>query len=441
MPHCIDAELSVIGSLLLESSAIDRVSNILLSGSFFYDERHRIIYDVIQSIDNEGRKPDIIIISEEIGKLGNIDIVGLDYITDLYSSAISSVNVEEHASMIRDCYLRRQMIESGLRTISQAYDDTQESFSILSNTDTDIQNIMAEAIGRDQTEDLQIILGKALDSLYERIEKRKNNQMSGIPTGLKELDKYTNGWQDSDLVILAARPAMGKTAFALHTAKAAAINGKYVVLFNLEMNQVQLVNRMILSETSVHPNRFNAGNLINDEIVNIEKAINSLYNLNISIDGNTDVTMSYIRNKCRLLKKKGQCAMIIIDYLQLVSSSSDKNRTREQEVSQISREAKLMAKELNVPVLLLSQLNRDVDKRQSKKPLLSDLRESGSIEQDADIVIFIHRPGYYDRANEELKGYGELIISKYRNGNPGEIPFRYNDSLTQIFDINDTLPF
>jgi replicative DNA helicase len=278
------------------------------------------------------------------------------------------------------------------------------------------------------------ILNEAVAEMYFRIDKHRKGIQPGITTGLAELNLKTTGWQKSDLIILAARPAMGKTAMALHFAKRAAKNGTPVALFSLEMSDVSLANRIILSETEIDPDNFKQGKISNIEAAEIEKAIRTIYNYPIYVDSNSSVSMNYIHAKARVLHKKGKCDLLIIDYLQLAAEKGDKNRNRENEVSAMSREAKLIAKDLDIPVILLSQLNRDVDKRRNKVPVLADLRESGAIEQDADQVIFIHRPEYY--SGNAMKGYGELIIAKYRNGNTGIVPFKYNESMTKIFDFD-----
>jgi replicative DNA helicase len=289
-------------------------------------------------------------------------------------------------------------------------------------------------IGQSDIKPLSEIMNLTVEAMYRRKLLAEKGVQSGITTGLADLDRITGGWQQSDLVILAARPAMGKTAVALHFARKAAEAGAAVAMFSLEMSAVSLGNRLALSQTDVDSDRFRLGKLSREEALDIENAASKLYHLPVYVDSNAAVTMGYIHSRCRMLKKKGKCSMIIIDYLQLAGEKGDRNRNRENEVSQMSREAKLIARELDVPVILLSQLSREVEKRSNKVPMLADLRESGAIEQDADMVIFIHRPEYYDKGAET--GYGELIVSKYRNGKTGIVRFKYNESLTRIYDYD-----
>lgn len=278
----------------------------------------------------------------------------------------------------------------------------------------------------------------SIDEVEQRTTNFRRGITNGIHTGSHNLDKITGGWQKGDLIIMAARPAMGKTAFALSILEAAAITGNDVAMFALEMKGERLIDRLILEKTGIADWKYKQGNLTNEELEAIAATSSHLYNLPVYIDDNSCQTISRIKSKCRVLKRKGRCKLIIIDYLQLTEGESD-TTSREQEIARISREAKKMAKTLDVPVIMLSQLNRALEARADKRPHLSDIRESGAIEQDADMVMFIHRPEYYKQKliykNEEIENGIELIIAKYREGATGSVFFRHDGSVRHITDV------
>lgn len=431
LPQAVDAEKCVIGALLLERRAIDVVMPVL-SIEMFYDNKHRIIYEAILSLNKAQKPVDMVTVAQEIISVGKSDEVTPYDISNLTSGVSSSAHIEHHALIVKDKYVLRRIIEVGEAAKRDSYEGMEDVGDILAKVDRDIESLQGELIGGSDTKHIAPILKQSITEMYKRKDLAAKGYQSGINTGLSSLNKIANGWQSAELIIIAARPAMGKTAIALHFAKIAAQSGVPVSLFSLEMSDVSLANRLLLSETDIQPDHFKSGKLSNEETIEIEKASGRLGKLPIYVDDNASVSMSYIRSKCRLLHKQGKCRMVIIDYLQLAGGTGQKNRSREQEVSQMSREAKIIAKELNIPVLLLSQLNRESENRKDKRPLLSDLRESGAIEQDADMVILIHRPAYHDKEAE--KGYGELIIAKYRNGATGILKFKHNDSLTKISD-------
>jgi replicative DNA helicase len=378
---------------------------------------------------------DLLTVIEKLRHLDTLESAGgVSFVAQLSQKIISSAHLEYHCRIIKQQYLRRKFIENCQIDCKMAFDDTEDIDDIFYKHGKDLEILQEIGVGNQNIKPLCEILIESVSEMYLRKEKAEKGIQPGITTGLADLNRLTGGWQKSDLVILAARPAMGKTAMALHFAKRAAKTGTAVAMFSLEMSDVSLGNRFLLSETDVNPNDFKLGKISQEDSAKIEKAVGKMYQYPIYIDSNASVTMSYIHSRCRLLKKRGKCEMIIIDYLQLAVEKGDKNRNRENEVSKMSREAKLIAKELDVPVILLSQLNRDVDKRSNKVPVLADLRESGAIEQDADMVIFIHRPEYYDKNSKN--GYGELIIAKYRNGYTGKVLFKYNESMTKIYDYD-----
>jgi replicative DNA helicase len=434
MPHAQELEEAVIGALLLESEAFGRAKEIV-SPEMFYDRRMGIVYEAVCRLAAGFKVIDMLTVMERLCSDGLLEEAGGAYgIARLTNNIVSSAHLEYHCRIIQQQYIRRKFIEICLQDVSLAFDGTEDIDDILYGNSKKMEILQEAVIGQSDIKPLSEIMNLTVEAMYRRKLLAEKGVQSGITTGLADLDRITGGWQKSDLVILAARPAMGKTAVALHFARKAAEAGTAVAMFSLEMSDVSLGNRLALSQTDVDSDRFRLGKLSQEEALAVENAASKLYHLPVYVDSNAAVTMGYIHSRCRMLKKKGKCAMIIIDYLQLAGEKGDRNRNRENEVSQMSREAKLIARELDVPVILLSQLSREVERRNNKVPVLADLRESGAIEQDADMVVFIHRPEYYDRNAE--KGYGELIVSKYRNGKTGIVKFKYNESLTRIYDYD-----
>lgn len=434
----IEAEQAVIGAIISREHVLDDVISIL-QPEMFYDHRYRTIYEAILSLHHKRKPIELISVTQEVASMGKAEEVTPFFITQTLGASLTSVYAVEHALLIKQKYLQRKTIEFSHHVREQAYDDMEDIGDVLYRAGEQIEGLQETLIGQDEIKSLQEISQIALSELERKMKLHTSGIPAGVSTGLADLDRITSGWQKSELMVIAARPAMGKTALCLHFAKAAAMTGVPVAVFSLEMSDINLYNRLLLSECDMDAGKLKSGNIGPAELEQIEKGAMTLYKLPIYVDDNASVNLSYIRSRCRLLKKRDKCGMVIIDYLQLVSESGQYNRSREQEITRMSREAKIIAKELDVPVLLLSQLNRDVEKRADKKPLLSDLRESGSIEQDADMVIFIHRPAYYgqetkDIAGNRIKNYGELLIQKNRNGSVGVVRFTHNDTLTKIFD-------
>ena len=443
VPSSPEAEQAVNGSLL--SFGGDKVFDAIssdLSKDMFYDIRHAILYEAIQSLFANNKPCDIVSVMNEIRSMGKIEEVPPHFIAETSNHGYDSFHVVEHALMIKQKYLQRKAIELFHVLLQQAYDDTEDIGDVLFNAGKSLEQMQQDLIGKNDAQSFKDIAKAALKNIEHKMGLYASGQQTGITTGLQDLNSMTSGWHGGELIVLAARPAMGKTAVSLHFAKSAAKQGIPVVIFSLEMDSISLFERFIASESNVHPSKLKSGNINNEELQAIDHSTGSiLYNLPITINDNAAISMSYIRSICRLHYRQGKCGLVIIDYLQLVTESSNGNRNREQEISRMSREAKIIAKELNVPVILLSQLNRDVDKRPDKKPILADLRESGAIEQDADMVMFVHRPEYYgisdkDSSGQEISNYGELIIAKHRNGSVGTVKFKHNGSLTKIFDYD-----
>lgn len=438
LPYSLEAEKTVIGALLLESTAIHEVAPILAAGCF-YDPKLATIYEAIEAMNEKGMAIDMISVTKELISRGNLEEVGgMLMISQLTSSVANSSHIVEHALYIHQLYLSRRLAIAGQTIVGKALDQTNDIDDIIADSLKQVESISGEACFNTQTVDLSHAARKAITLYVEREEMVRNGRKTGISTGLERLDRITGGWKSSQLVILAARPAMGKTAMLLHFARAAACLNVPVVIFSLEMSADDLTDRLMLSESRLDADRYKNGYLSDSEKPILCAAADRLSLLPVTIDDTANLPMQQIKARAKNLQRKGKCGMVMIDYLQLIDMrSSNKNYNREQEVSQCSRSAKLMAKELGVPVILLSQLSRKNEERTDKMPILSDLRDSGAIEQDADIVLFIHRPEYYDEKNAE-KGVGKLILAKHRSGASGVMRFRYNESLTQIKNYEDS---
>ncbi len=444
-PQATEIEEIVLGSLMLENSAIDIVQ-IRLSPETFYKTAHQIIYKAIILLHHRNEAVDIMTVTSELKKLNELDNVGgAFYITQLTSRIASSANIEHHVSILVEQYMKRSVIQCCNNSISESYYEGSDAFDVVEKLDNDLTKILEQAGKGSSMEKINLPLTKAIEELKNRELMAKNGKATGIDTGLTELNKLTGGWQNSDLIIYAGRPGMGKSSMMLHHALSAAITGVHVCIFTLEMSSVSLTNRLIQTVCDINSEHFKSGQITQSDWAEALKAMDIIAKLPIYIDQQSSTSMHYIKSQSRLLKKKGECGMIIIDYLQLIDMKTEKTiRNREQEVAEASRQAKIIAKELNVPVMLLCQLSRKVEDRKDGKPMLSDLRESGAIEQDADLVIFVYRPEYYGfeaiTGIESAKGYGELLIEKHRNGPTGPSRFRYNESLTKISDFDTNTP-
>lgn len=444
----IDLEEIVLGAILIERDAFSLVDSIL-KPEHFHLSSNRVIYEAANSLFKNQEPIDAATVTVQLLKSKNLDSAGGALrLAELTSKVGSSAHIKNHALIIKQQYFSREMLDISQKT-SRRIIEGEDIDDVMVWHDKVVESLQEEMIGEKSTLHVFDSVRKSLRSLAERVKAARQGKHTGIPTGLKQLDSITNGWQNSEVIVIAARPAMGKTAFALHFAKSAAVNGFPVAIFSLEMSDESLADRLLISESGVDANNYKSGRMSQKEQDDVEKAANKFTDLPMYIDDNASVSMSYIRSKARLLHKQGKCRMVIIDYLQLVTEGGEKGRNREQEVSQMSREAKILAKELNIPVLLLSQLNRKVEDRGDKRPLLADLRESGAIEQDADMVCFIHRPEYYKISMKDKNGFDvangiEFLISKYRNGATGDIQLQHNGSLSRIYDIgavSSDLPF
>ena len=376
---------------------------------------------------------------------------GTLYASECTCKVGSGVNLLFQARIIQQCYIARLLKNAGSRIYSLASNNAADVADVLDESNKLIDKINALSCGSSAGQSLRDSLTESLKLAEQRQAAYLGGLPTGIPTGISDLNRLTGGWRGSQLIILAARPAMGKTALMLHFAKSAALNGTPVCIFSLEMSHVSLSDRLLLSECEVEVNRFRNGDLSGDDWRQLNEASAQLEKLPIHVDDNAVVSMRYIKTRCHILKKQGKCGLIMIDYLQLADTSTkERNRNREQEIAQASRQAKIIAKELDVPVVLLSQLSRECEKRADKQPQLSDLRESGAIEQDADVVGFIFRPAYYglDRietlkyGNISTSGLGIINIAKQRDGATGLVAFSHNPSMTKIGDFQENkIPF
>lgn len=438
-PQAVDLEDAVLGALMLEKEAVNDVIDILKPNSF-YKETHQKIFEAIQILFQDSEPIDILTVTEKLKKNGDLDFVGGPYyISQLTSRVASSANAEYHARIIAQKYVQRELIRISSETIKMAYDETTDIFDLLDKAESGLFSV-TEGNLKKSWDPMHSLLGQAIDRIEEM--QGKDEGISGVPTGFEALDKVTAGFQPADMVILAARPGMGKTAFVLSMARNTAVeHNRPVAVFSLEMSSLQLTNRLISSETELDSEKLKKGNLQDHEWQQLHSKIPRLSNAPIYIDDTPALSVFEFRAKARRLKQKHNVEMIIIDYLQLMTvGGSNGAGNREQEISTISRSIKSIAKELNIPIIALSQLSRAVETRGgSKKPMLSDLRESGAIEQDADMVMFIYRPSYYDLDQDEdgnvIPGdYAEVNIAKHRNGSLETVPLKFIGKFTKFMD-------
>ena len=426
-PQATDLEEVVLGALLLEKEAVNEVIDIL-SPEAFYLDKHQKIFSAIKDLFGKSEPIDILTVTNELKLRGELEMVGgAYYISKLTNRVVSAANIEYHARIIMQKHIQRQLILISSDMIHEAFEDTTDVFDLLDKAESNLFQISENNLRRSY-DSMQDLVSKAIKEIQNA--KNSDDKLRGVPSGYTDLDRITQGWQKSDLIILAARPSMGKTAFALNLARNAAVNfNRPVAFFSLEMSSVQLVTRLISTETSLTADKLRSGDLAEYEWQQLNTKVTPLTDAPIFIDDTPQLSIFELRAKCRRLKQQHDIQMVFIDYLQLMTAKGDKGLNREQEISTISRSLKSLAKELEIPVLALSQLSRSVEQRPgSKKPILSDLRESGAIEQDADMVMFIYRPEYYKDgvdAEDKPKGYSIIDIAKHRNGKLGEVELRF----------------
>lgn len=441
-PQAQELEQAVLGALMLEKDALTDVVDVLRPESF-YNEKHKVVYKAILDLFQDSHPVDILTVTNKLRQNGELEIAGgAFYVTGLTSKVNSASNIEYHARIVTEMSIKRELIKISGEIQQEAYEETSDVFDLLDKTQSSIFEVSESNVRRNY-EDMKSIMVRAIKEL--EIRKDQEDGLTGVPSGLKDLDKITNGWQPSDLIIIAARPAMGKTAFILSCVRNAAVDhGKACAVFSLEMANVQLVNRLICAEAELDSEKIKKGNLSDAEWVQLHTRIKKLTEAPIYIDDSPGLSILDLRAKCRRLKTQYDIQLVVIDYLQLMTGggSHKGGGNREQEIAAISRALKGIAKELSIPVIALAQLSRAVESRPDKKPQLSDLRESGSIEQDADQVMFLYRPEYYnldeDADGNPTKGVGYVIIGKNRHGSLDDVPLRFIGKYTKFCDLEFT---
>ncbi len=432
-PHDLEAEQAIIGSMLTDKDAVISSMEVLKEEDF-YREDNRAIYKAILNLYNRSEPVDIITVKSELEAMGQFEQVGgLEYLAELPEKVPTTANAMKYIKIVEEKSLLRNLIKTANEIIELGYDPTENVEDIMENAEKKIFNIMQDKNqkGYVPIKDILVESFTKLEELYNR-----KQHITGVPTGFSELDYKTAGLHNSDLILIAARPAMGKSAFALNIATNAAVKAKVpVAIFSLEMSKEQMVNRILCSEAMVDSNKVRTGKLEENDWTKLAGTIGPLSEAEIYIDDTPGISITEIRAKCRKLKLEKNIGMVIIDYLQLVQGSNNKrNGSREQEISEISRSLKILAKEIGVPVIALSQLSRAVEQRPDHRPMLSDLRESGAIEQDADIVMFLYRDDYYNQDSEK-KDIAEVIIAKHRGGATGTIELLWLGSYTKFVNL------
>ena len=442
-PQATEIERIVLGALMIDKDAFSVVSE-TLTPETFYEPRNQKVYKAIQSLNLEEKPVDIMTVTEELKRQGTIeDVGGAAYILELSSRVASSAHIEYHAKILAQKFLARQLISFAGVIETKAFDETVDVDELMQEAEGSLFELSRKNMRQDYTP-IDPVVKQAVEILQKAAANKGG--LTGIPTGYAKLDDYTAGWQRSDLVIIAGRPAMGKTSFALSLAKNIAVDyGRPIAFFSLEMNNVQLVNRLISNVCEIEGKKILNGQLDDEEWKRLDKNVGLLQQSPIYIDDTPGMSIFELRTKARRLVREKGVELIMIDYLQLMNASGARFGSRQEEVSTISRSLKGLAKELDVPVLALSQLNRTVEGREGlvgKRPQLSDLRESGAIEQDADMVLFVHRPEYYrifeDEKGNDLHGKAQIIIAKHRKGGTGDVLLNFRGEFTRFENPNDT---
>ena len=438
-PQAVDLEEAVLGALMLEKDALTAVIDIL-KPEIFYKDSHQYIFAAIQRLFSKSEPIDILTVTHELKSSGELEIVGGPYfITQLTNRVASAANVEYHARIILQKFIQRELIRISSDIIRDAFEDTTDVFDLLDKAESSLFEVSESNIRRNYM-DMRSLVGEAVREI--QVAREHEEGLRGVPSGFTELDRVTSGWQKSDLIVLASRPGMGKTALALTMARNIAVDFKKpVAFFSLEMSALQLVTRLISSETQLSAEKLRKGHLENYEWEQLNAKIGKLIDSPLYIDDTPALSIFELRAKCRRLKAQHNIELVILDYLQLMSSPSEGKGNREQEISHISRSLKALSKELNIAIISLSQLSRAVETRGgTKKPILSDLRESGAIEQDADLVLFIYRPEYYkiteDEDGNSTIGLAELSIAKHRNGALKDITLRFISKFAKFVDYD-----
>ena len=433
IPQNLEAEQAVLASMFLSKYALEKSAD-ELSKDLFYKESHAIIFDVLKELFEKGRSIDITTLTDELDKRNLLNkIGGIEYLSEIINSIASPANIDEYISIVEEKAIRRRLIETSLEIENAGYNSEDNLNDLLDNAEKKMLNVVKTRKGT-EFRSIQDVITKAQSNL-EKLSELGGN-ITGLITGFDEIDNLTSGLHSSELIIVAARPAMGKTAFALNLATNAAIkNNKTVAVFNMEMPAEQLVNRMFAAEGQIEGYKLSSGNMLKSDWTKLDEAISRLSDAKIFIDDTPGMTISEIKAKCRRLASScGDLGLVVIDYLQLISGSAKYLGNRQQEIAEISRSLKTLAMELDIPIVALAQLSRSVESREDKRPLLSDLRESGSIEQDADIVAFLYRDDYYTKKVDYADGSSnsEFIVAKHRNGATKTIPLLFRKNISKF---------
>lgn len=431
-PHDLEAEQAIIGSMLTDRDAVISAIEILKEEDF-YREDNKAIYTAILNLYNRAEPIDIITVKSELESMGKFEQVGgLEYLAELPEKVPTTANAMKYIKIVEEKSTLRRLIKTANEIIELGYNPTEDVEDIMDGAEKKIFDIMQSKNTKSYTP-IKDVLVESFTNL-EKLYNQKQH-VTGVPTQFYDLDDKTAGLHGSELILVAARPAMGKTAFALNIATNAALRANVpVAIFSLEMSKDQLVNRMLCSEAMVDSNKVRTGKLDEEDWTKLAEAIGPLSEAGVYIDDTPGISVMEIRTKCRKLKMEKNIGLVVIDYLQLISGSNKRNGSREQEISEISRSLKVLAKELNVPVIALSQLSRAVEQRDDHRPMLSDLRESGAIEQDADIVMFLYRDDYYNKESAE-KDIAEVIIAKQRGGSTGTVKLYWMGNYTKFVNI------
>ena len=441
-PQAIDIEKVVLGALMIDKDAFTVVSEIIKPETF-YEARHQKIYEAVQSLNLQEKPVDIMTVTEELRHKGTLEEVGgPSYIVELSSQVASSAHIEYHAHILAQKFLARQLIQFASMIETDAFDETVDVDDLMQKAEGALFEISQKNMLQDYVQ-----IDTIVDQAHQLLLQAANREggLTGVPSGFRKLDDITAGWQPSDLIIIAGRPAMGKTSFALSIAKNIAVDyRKPIAFFSLEMNNVQLVNRLISNVCSIPGNKILNGQLTPDEWERFDSNIRKMQGAPIYVDDTPGLSIFELRTKARRLVREHNIEVLMIDYLQLMHANGMRFNSRQEEVSTISRSLKSLAKELNIPVLALSQLSRAVEQREGvegKRPQLSDLRESGAIEQDADMVLFVHRPEYYhilqDEKGNDLHGMAQIIIAKHRKGATGDVLLNFRGEYTRFANPED----
>jgi replicative DNA helicase len=431
MPHNLEAEQSTLGGMLLSQEAVAEVFE-AVSGSDFYAPKHELIFNAVLTLFGRGEPTDVIAVSDELNKSGNLlKAGGADYLHSLTSYVPTAANASYYAKIVSDKAIMRRLIEAGTRIAQSGYENQGEVEDLVNQAQAEVYRVASQAAGEDY-----VGLSDSIEEAIREIEfaQKRGGELTGIPTGFLDLDSLTHGLHPGQLVIVAARPAVGKSTFALDIARTAAIkNSQATIFFSLEMGRAEIAMRMLSAESSIYLQSMRKGTVSEPDWTRLAAVRGRINDAPLYIDDSPNMTLVEIRAKCRRLAQQVDLKMIVIDYIQLMSSGK-KVESRQQEVSEFSRALKLLAKELNIPVIALSQLNRQTEQSKDKRPELSHLRESGSLEQDADVVVLLHREGIYERDHPRA-GEADLILAKQRNGPTGTVTVAFHGQYSRFVNM------